>query len=260
MQSAQQQSSQFLAFWNQHLSSSYLGKMFSVQSASTLLWYGVLRYADETLGDFPYLLVEEVPGLLHAISLPHFAFKYVLQNATSAHGYPRVLLDYKLHDPNLRVVPQIRWVPYNGGARAVAELENRPILPPFFFIQHDQSVGVPLQVAKTANPLAIVNTDWTPFAGRASIKLRIGWYGYAAWEDQIQLRTRTTSAAITLGRLAQLVATRVEKFLLEGKVLVESRSPEWRIGGPNGISPENIVLVGVVSVSGGSIMPILRLA
>ena len=36
--------------------------------------------------------------------------------------------------------------------------------------------------------------------------------------------------------------------------------PDWRIGDRPNISPDRIVLVGVVAASSGSIMPILRLA
>ncbi|KAI0060974.1 hypothetical protein BV25DRAFT_1827202 [Artomyces pyxidatus] len=74
------------------------------------------------------------------------------------------------------------------------------------------------------------------------------------------MRTRTTSEAITLGRLAQLVVTCVEKFLLKDDILVDDRYSNWRIGRSNGISPENVVFIGVVAVSAGSIMPVLRLA
>ncbi|KAI0069308.1 hypothetical protein BV25DRAFT_123565 [Artomyces pyxidatus] len=264
-----QSNSSSLALWSPFLSASYLGRTFSTPIAKTLIWRDVLRYHDDAVPelDWPWLIHRNVPGLPHSISLSHRVFPRLTPNAATSEGRPVVVLDYALAHPDIRVIPQERWLPYGGGSRGVAELMSTGVSPPLFFLKLDGTVGLSLNEALSHDlQNTLVNAQWRPMEGNTSVEVRIGWKGYNPWADQIQLRTRNIIGPpmpITLARLAQHVAAKVAKFIeihQSAHVPINQAYAEWRVGsGPNDIKPSDIILVGVVSVSKGSIMPILRL-
>ncbi|KAI0255854.1 hypothetical protein BJV78DRAFT_1279084 [Lactifluus subvellereus] len=246
----------------------YLGQTFGPLIAKRHICHNLLDYIedDEDLVVRQHLLRPDLsyPGLPGTFSVPQNLYSHLRCNSIGTDGSYRIILDCYIVDRTTRVIPQDLFAPYAGLPRSRAELQNASLVPPIFFIQADYSVGLPLGVAKSvadARTPPLLYDSWSPMEGKASIKLRIAWYGYNPWQTQIQLRNRRKEP-ITLPRLVQLVASGVERFLQhEHGPVVDHSFPQWRIGdGPYGVSPARIVLVGVVAVSSGSIMPIMRLA
>jgi len=243
----------------------YLGQTFGALAAKRHLCHNVLCYVEdrEDMVVSQELLQPDYsyPGLPYTFSVPHSLYSYLRCNAVAADHTRRIILDCEIAENTTRVVPQSLFAPYAGLPRSQAELQSASLLPPIFFFRLDHSVGLPLETAKFAesqNPLLLYDT-WCPMEGKASIKLRIAWNGYRPWQTQIQLRNRRKEP-ITLPRLVQLVASGVDRFLRQDHGPITDPSfPEWRIGDRPYISPGRIVLVGVVAVSSGSIMPIMRL-
>jgi len=244
----------------------YLGRTFGPLAAKRHLCHNVLCYVE----DQEDLVVNQgllrpdhaYPGLPGTFSVSHDPYPYLRCNAIAGDHSRRIILDCEISDSaTARVVPQSLFAPYAGLPRSKAELQSASLLPPIFFIRLDGSVGLPLETAKTAesqSPLLLYG-DWHPMEGKASIKMRIAWYGYMPWQTQIQLRNRRKEP-ITLSRLVQLVASGVDRFLRqEHGDIIDPSFLQWRIGDRPYISPNRIVLVGVVAASSGSIMPIMRL-
>jgi len=241
----------------------YLGRTFGPLAAKRHICHNILCYIEEP----DDLVVNQellrpdhsYPGLPGTFSVSHTLYSYLRCNSVAADSTQRIILDCEITG-NFRVVPQSLFAPYAGLPRSQAELQSASLLPPIFFIRQDYSVGLPLELARSAeshNSLLLYN-EWRPMEGRASIKLRIAWCGYEPWTTQIQLRNRRREP-IALPRLVQLVASGVTRFLQqEHKPTFPPSFPEWRIGNYPLISPDRIVLVGIVAVSCGSIMPILR--
>jgi len=249
------------------MSCGYLARTFGPFETKRYLCHILLRFVEDEddlvinhellRPDYSYV------GLPGSFSIPHSLYSHVQCNSVAGDGTFRIILDYNIQHITLRVVPQKLFAPYAGLPRGQAELQNASLIPPIFFIRLDNTVGLPLEIAKSVDadgPL-LRYSDWHPMAGKASIKLRLSWYGYGPWQTQIQLRNRRKEP-IMLPRLVQLIASGVDRFLRqEHGPVIDPSFPQWRIGnGPYNISPVNIVLVGVVAVSSGSIMPILRLA
>jgi len=240
-----------------------LGRTFGPLAAKRHICHNILCYIEEP----DDLVVNQellrpdhsYPGLPGTFSVSHTLYSYLRCNSVAADSTQRIILDCEITG-NFRVVPQSLFAPYAGLPRSQAELQSASLLPPIFFIRQDYSVGLPLELARSAeshNSLLLYN-EWRPMEGRASIKLRIAWCGYEPWTTQIQLRNRRREP-IALPRLVQLVASGVTRFLQqEHKPTFPPSFPEWRIGNYPLISPDRIVLVGIVAVSCGSIMPILR--
>ncbi|KAH9995582.1 hypothetical protein BJV77DRAFT_229106 [Russula vinacea] len=242
----------------------YLGQTFGALVAKRHLCYNVLCYVEdqEDLVVNQELLRPDYsyPGLPRTFSVPHDLYSYLRCNSVAADNTRRIILDCEVAE-YMRVVPQNLFAPYAGLPRSQSELQNASLVPPIFFILRDHSVGLRLDTARSAesySPLLLYN-DWRPMEGKASIKMRIEWYGYRPWQTQIQLRNRKKEP-ITLPRLVQLVASGVDRFLREHGAIIDYSYPEWRIGDRPHVSPDRIVLVGVVAASSGSIMPIMRLA
>ncbi|KAH9034657.1 hypothetical protein EDB84DRAFT_56118 [Lactarius hengduanensis] len=249
------------------LSCGYLGQTFGPSETKRYLCHILLRFVedeDDLVISHELLRPEySYVGLPGSFSIPYSLYSHLRCNSVAGDGTFRIILDHNILHNALRVVPQTLFAPYAGLPRSQAELQNASLAPPIFFIRLDNSVGLPLETAKSAEadgPL-LRYSDWYPMAGKASIKLRLSWYGYGPWQTQIQLRNRRKEP-IKLPRLVQLVASGVDRFLRqEHGPITDDSFPQWKIGnGPYDISPASIVLVGVVAVSSGSIMPIMRLA
>jgi len=241
----------------------YLGQTFGPHVAKRHLCYNVLCYVedqDDLVVNQELLRPEySYPGLPSTFSVSHDVYSYLRCNSVAADNSRRIILDYEVAE-HMRVVPQNLFAPYAGLPRSQSELQNASLVPPIFFTLRDHSVGLRLDTARSAeshSPLLLYN-DWRPMEGKASIKMRIEWYGYKPWQTQIQLRNRKKEP-ITLPRLVQLVASGVDRFLREHGPIIDYSFPEWRIGDRPNVSPDRVVLVGVIAASSGSIMPIMRL-
>ncbi|KAI0062167.1 hypothetical protein BV25DRAFT_1856651 [Artomyces pyxidatus] len=228
----------------------------------------IMRLAEGTFENvtWPVLILNNFsrPG----ISVQHTVAgrcQSLLHNVVTLTGDPTVMLDC-LSEPGVRFVTQERWLAYGGGPRAIAELQRDGVVPPEFIIMTDGTIGIALDDAVTVAEGMLRDFDW-PLLGstRASIKVRIGWKGYDPWVNQIQLRTHSTAGdrePISRAAFVRYLASRVIKFLNEAERAGPSNDAdvEFRIGSrTNEISSANIVLVGAVAVSQGSIMPLLQL-
>ncbi|KAI0296427.1 hypothetical protein BC826DRAFT_899026, partial [Russula brevipes] len=77
---------------------------------------------------------------------------------------------------------------------------------------------------------------------------RAQWPGYSEWKRQFQTRDETPNRnPITIEKFVRHIGRSVDKFM----------NPRWRIGF-NGITRNDVILVGVVHVSSGSWMPIIQ--
>ncbi|KAI0272474.1 hypothetical protein BC834DRAFT_348909 [Gloeopeniophorella convolvens] len=249
------------------LSFGYVAQTFGPIPAKRHICHNLLGYTedqDDLVVNLELLRPDySYPGLPGTFSVPHTLYSHLRCNAIAADGTSRIILDYGIQNLHTRVVEQGLFAPYAGLPRSQAELQNAQLLSPIFFIRADHTVGLTLELAKSvdAHGQVLLYNNWKPMEGKASIKLRICWLGYTPWQTQIQLRNRRKEP-ITLPRLVQLVASGVDRFLrYEHGQVTDHSYPEWVIGqGHHGISASDVELVGVMAVSMGSIMPIMRLA
>ena len=161
------------------LSCGYLGQTFGPSETKRYLCHILLRFVEDEddlvishellRPDYSYV------GLPGSFSIPHSLYSHLRCNSVAGDGTFRIILDHNILHNALRVVPQKLFAPYAGLLRSQAELQNASLIPPIFFTQLDNSVGLPLEVAKSADadgPL-LRYSDWHPMAGKASIKLRL---------------------------------------------------------------------------------------
>lgn len=154
------------------------------------------------------------------------------------------------------VVPQQRWVPRN--------LQYESLRPPIFFVQRNGELGLRLDQAAGGNCMSLQGASQPAPLGEASsthAQIRINWRGYSSWDAQIMIRTQTQEQEIMpLERFVRHVAKKVQNFMREaaGRQPNNNDEPRWYIR-PGGITPDDVVLIGVVHVSQGSWMPILQL-
>jgi hypothetical protein len=161
------------------LSCGYVARTFGPSETKRYLCHILLRFvedADDSVisqellrPDYSYV------GLPGSFSIPHSLYSHVQGNSVAGDGTIRIILDYNILHNTLRVVPQKLFAPYAGLPRSQAELQNASLIPPIFFIRLDDSVGLPLEIARSVDadgPL-LRYSDWHPMAGKASIKLRI---------------------------------------------------------------------------------------
>ena len=215
----------------------YLGQTFWPVMAKRHICHHLLCYIED---QDDIVITQELlrpdysyPGLHGTFTVSHGTYSYLQYNSVATDNSRRIILDCEVAEDTMRVVRQTLFAPYAGLARSQAELRGASLLPPIFFFRLDHSVGLPLEIAKFADSHSslLLYDDWCPMEGKASIKLRIAvscplvsqkdhlltsrllqWYGYEPWQTQIQLRNRRREP-ITLPRLVQLVAGRVDRFL-----------------------------------------------
>ena len=161
------------------LSCGYLTRTFGPSETKRYICHILLRFVEDAddlvisqellRPDYSYL------GLPESFSIPHNLYSHVQGNSVAGDGTFRIILDYNILHTTLRVVPQKLFAPYAGHPRSQAELQNASLMPPIFFIRLDNSVGLPLEMARSVvagGPL-LRYSDWHPMAGKASIKLRV---------------------------------------------------------------------------------------
>ncbi|KAN0137206.1 hypothetical protein V8E53_005203 [Lactarius tabidus] len=159
------------------------------------------------------------------------------------------LLDYAIGRGG-SVVPQQLWSPQGQGDWR-RYVEQARLYIPVFFINADGSLGVPVSHAAAGQMSLRDAQEPAPLGDRTTTKIRISWPGYTPSEQQVQLRDQTPSRnPVTLERFVKHVGSRVRQFLVDCE--------RWIVG-PNRITFNEVVLIGVVQVSAGSWMPILQL-
>jgi hypothetical protein len=161
------------------LSCGYLAQTFGPSETKRYLCHILLRFVED---EDDLVISHELlrpdysfVGLPGSFSIPYSLYSHLQCNSVAGDGTARIILDHNVLHYALRVVPQKLFAPYAGLPRSQAELQNASLIPPIFFVQLNSSVGLPLEMAKTAEadgPL-LRYSDWNPMAGKASIKLRL---------------------------------------------------------------------------------------
>ncbi|KAI0066295.1 hypothetical protein BV25DRAFT_1913052 [Artomyces pyxidatus] len=217
-------------------------------SAKTLIWRDVLRYPQAEVTGFETQRSgsNSTHGPLDDQSrswsvAAHGVVHNPLHGVAKLEGRFNVLPDHKPSDPS------------------VLELEKPRAATPLYFCRPDGTPGLPLHAALSADAHLLLHSERRVAEHSTSIELKIGWRGYAPWADRVHLRTRS-SEPVTLAMLVRRVAEKVELFMKSSKVSVTKAYPEWNIGsGPCKVAPADVIVIGVVTVSEGSIEPILQL-
>ncbi|KAI9440514.1 hypothetical protein H4582DRAFT_1811442 [Lactarius indigo] len=155
------------------------------------------------------------------------------------------LLDYDITSRRGgTVVPQQLWSSQGQGDWR-RYVEQAQLHIPVFFVNADGSLGVPVSHAAAGQMSLRLANEPAPLGDRTTTKIRIS-VCYTPSEQQIPLRDHTPARnPVTLERFVKHVGSRVRQFL-------------WMVG-PNRITFNEVVLIGVVQVSAGSWMPILQL-
>ncbi|KAI0060985.1 hypothetical protein BV25DRAFT_1806462 [Artomyces pyxidatus] len=214
----------------------------------------LLKVASSTLA--PIWNVPQWPGAAF-ITQPHTSRPLVVTH----HRQPLWLIDYVVVGQYGTVIPQRLWIPHSVTDQrqyvAEAQLEM-----PVFFVHTNGALGVSLVDATAGNCHSLRGfRDVAPIGGKSSTHLRMSWPGYKDWKRQVQTRDETPFRnPITLEKFVRHVGRSVDNFLVQCELDPVQHAPNWRIGGPNGINRNDIMVIGVVHVSAGSWMPILQLS
>ncbi|KAF8487151.1 hypothetical protein DFH94DRAFT_16357 [Russula ochroleuca] len=166
---------------------------------------------------------------------------------------PAWLLDYKSRGYGT-VVPQRLY-------RDAQSHPNVPLNMPIFFAHSELgTLGLRLAQAREGNIEGLLDGRAPALVGDCNTTyIRIQWPGYNEWTSQITTReTSPTQNTITLETLAECVADAVRRFLEIGAGQ-QCGLPAWQVGGPGGITADDIIIVGLIHVTQGSWQPILQL-
>jgi len=237
-----------LPFTRDHLTDGYISYTFGSRNAES----NIVR------------LFQVVAPFVRAIRHWSGAF-YVLNQpsqysppALSVYGRNAWLLDYAVRSGG-SVVPQQLQFPQGEGDRRryVDQVQFRV---PVFFVNTDGNLGVPLMDA-AAGRMQLLGADLPPqLADKTMIKIRIGWPGYAPFEQRIELRDQTPARSpITLESFVKHVGICVRQCLADcERAPVQDPTSNWTIGHGN-ITSDEVKLIGLVQVSEASWTPILQL-
>ncbi|KAI0048104.1 hypothetical protein FA95DRAFT_1124574 [Auriscalpium vulgare] len=245
------------------LTHGYLGNMLGHKEAMDLICAAFLRFAYTAhVDDAVWAITYSAPGLQNTftVNVASHSFPHLQPYAVDPTSpYLQVILDYIVPDLRIsRVIRQHRWVQYRGGLRWRVNLENEAIhvVPPIFFVGANHLAGVPLLHARGAllDEASLLCHDRLPFPLKTSIKLRVWLHGREPWCAQIRLRTRGTQSPVTLAVFLQRVARLLDNyFRCGGTGHAAGSSTDAQL------NPSDIIIVGVVAVSSGSVMPILQI-
>ncbi|KAH8976994.1 hypothetical protein EDB86DRAFT_3011951 [Lactarius hatsudake] len=174
------------------------------------------------------------------------------------------LLDYVIR-PGGSVIPQQVWSPQGQEGwdqerwcRTVEQSEAQ-LHVPVFFVNADGSLGVQASQAAVGNMSLRDPDEPVPLSNGAHINIRIRWPGHTPFDEQTLARNQTPARnPITLSKLVRQVGRKVLKFFEYCKHAPCDPDSKWTVG-PNHITPDEVVLIGLVQVSMGSWMPILQL-
>ncbi|KAH9973793.1 hypothetical protein BGW80DRAFT_1171436 [Lactifluus volemus] len=167
-----------------------------------------------------------------------------------------MVLDYRADLSRGTIIPQVPWFPQTP--RDMRKYVTDAILQlPIFLRQDDGTIGMSLSDVLHGNFRRLVDSvQQMDVGGRTSVHVRINWPGYSEWKRQFQTRDETPSRnPITFEKFVRHIGRSVDKFM---SVEVHQGDPRWRIG-LNGITRNDITLIGAVHVSSGSWMPIIQL-
>ncbi|KAF8269794.1 hypothetical protein EI94DRAFT_1724348 [Lactarius quietus] len=167
------------------------------------------------------------------------------------------LLDYVVRHGG-SVVPQQLWSPPGeGGWRRVEQVQ---LHLPIFFVNADQSLGAPVSQAAAGQMSLQYPSEPVPLqpSDTTAMTVRIMWPGYTPFDKHVMVRNQTPARnPITLEKFVKYVGRSVQRFLECDQLPCDPHS-KWTVG-PHHITPDEVVLIGVVQVSAGSWMPILQL-
>ncbi len=167
------------------------------------------------------------PGWPAAFFITHINNPTVSANAMSSRGYLMMVLDYRADLSRGTIVPQVPWFPQTP--RDLRKYVTDAVLQlPIFLRQDDGTIGMSLSDVIHGNFRRLMDSiQQVNVGGRTSVHVRI-------------------NVSALLGSM----------FFLE--MFISTFIVAWRIE-PNGITRNDIILVGVVHVSSGSWMPIIQL-
>ncbi|VDB88670.1 unnamed protein product [Peniophora sp. CBMAI 1063] len=227
----------------------YIANMF--ESAARTYWSAVLKTTPEGL---PLQMISG-PSPCWCIS-PH-------EHTAGAQNAGRVL-DYMLDADHATgpVVPQQLWQPLYKRIREVLVDNSRLCMPVFFVAQESGHVGLSLSDALAKKHYLLQGHDQAvDLGGKVTTHIRILWKGYAEYKRQIQIQDQTNDRKpITLSRLVEHVARTVQRFVEKPPQRNEDDfDPRWTVG-PDGLSSNDLILVGIVHSSAGTWQPILQLS
>jgi len=183
----------------------------------------------------------------------------VSANAMSSRGNLLMVLDYRADLSRGTIVPQVPWFPQTP--RDVRKyVTDASLRLPIFLRQDDGTIGMSLSDVVHGNFRRLTDSvQPVNVGGRTSVHIRMNWPGYTEWKRQFQTRDETPNRnPITFEKFVRHIGRSVDKFMSGVVSEVHQGDPRWRIG-YNGITRNDIILVGVVHVSSGSWMPILQL-
>lgn len=188
--------------------------------------------------------------------------------------YPGIFFAMPPHRPDLDPrQPQTPWVidhmVWNQGTvigqqRWDTRNQYEFLCPPIFFVHRNGGLGLPLNQAAGGDCMSLRGASQPAPLGETCgthAQIRINWHGYLPWDEQILIRTQTQRREIIqLEKFVKHVAKKVKKFMVEGRQPkpYDHGQQRWFIG-DGGITPDDVVLIGVIHVSQGSWMPILQL-
>ncbi|KZV71389.1 hypothetical protein PENSPDRAFT_684626 [Peniophora sp. CONT] len=186
-----------------------------------------------------------------------FAFgAYTFQSRSAAWWH---VLDIDAPNPAL-IVPMPIFKPYGQSTMRQENVMRETDPRALWFIRSDGGLGVP--VVGELPVLWHGHKDFLRLDGspRKTIKIKVNWPGYERWEKQI--RPMSDKGDNSVKRLANLVANKVNLFLSEHDINQghTGTNPRYVVGTqPGQISARDVLLLGIVIVSGGAAMPIVQL-
>ncbi|KAI0037472.1 hypothetical protein FA95DRAFT_1568144 [Auriscalpium vulgare] len=209
---------------------------------------GVERYLARHLKIPIHTLILQcnVDGWPHAVFIAH--------PSRAAQSYT-MLLDYAAGGVPGTVVPQRLW----AGSDCDGVLQM-----PIFFLHEDGSLGVPLKTACGGNLNRVCGiNDEASLGGNIVMNLLVVWKGYKDWKRLLRIRDETVHRRpITLKTLLRQIGLFVDAFLglCQEDPAPRSASCQWHIGGANGISRDEVVLIGVIHVAADCWISILKVS
>ncbi|KAI0039635.1 hypothetical protein FA95DRAFT_1002167 [Auriscalpium vulgare] len=201
------------------------------------------------------ILKWDVEGWPHAVFMAHPSQAQAHPRTRAAQFHTMWLLDYAAGGVPGTVVPQRLW----AGSDCDGVLQM-----PIFFVREDGSLGVPLTRACGGNLNTVRGiNDEASLGGNIVTNLLVAWKGYKDWKRLLRIRDATVyRRPITLKTLLRQIGLFVDAFLglCQEDPAPRSASRQWRIGGANGISRDEVVLIGVIHVAADCWMPILKVS
>ncbi|KAI0313534.1 hypothetical protein OF83DRAFT_1037971, partial [Amylostereum chailletii] len=159
------------------------------------------------------------------------------------------------------IVPQHLWSPQSALDRE-RHVVAASLQMPIFFVQRDGEVGIQAVDAAGGLYSQLIDGDKeAQLGGKATTVIRIQWPGYLPWHEQKHTKSDGRKRQpVTVGKLATLVGASVDHFFqVRGKLVdPDSDQLQWRIGGQGGITCHDVTIIGLVQVSAGGWMALLR--